>query len=192
MTPLINDIAVTDVIADMDTGKGCGSNNKYDGAKPSNTVSWSKDPIILESVTVTQGPTFETRNPQKLPAREKAPSMNTNPPQRLLNAAGNSLLRQQGWQSDLPARRALQHTNIQKTQEQGPQIPRAPRIRIKMKDSITGYVPSRLSDKTLEKKPYDENQGTVTVTRNIPIVSAGEMPSDQVVLVSLYIRTPCY
>lgn len=186
MTPLINDLAVTDVIADMDTGKGCGSNNKYDGAKPSNTASWSKDPI-------TQGPTFEIRNPQKLPAREKAPSMNTNPPQKLLlNAAGNSLLRQQGWQSDLPARRALQHTNIQKTQEQGPQIPRAPRIRIKMKDSITGYVPSRLSDKTLEKKPSDENQGTVTVTRNIPIVSAGEMPSDQVVLVSLYIRTPCY
>ncbi|KAF8724260.1 hypothetical protein HU200_021287 [Digitaria exilis] len=184
-----DDGITTDVVADMDTGRGgCGSNNKYDVEKPSNTVpSWSNDAPVVEALTVTQGPTLETRNPQNLPARERTPSRNTNPPQKLLNAAGNNwLLRQQGRQSDLPTRQALKQTNIRKTQGQGPQIPRVPRIRIKMKDSVTGYVPSRLSDRTLEKKPCDENQqGTVTVTRNLPTVSAGELPSDQVVLVSL-------
>ncbi|KAF8661897.1 hypothetical protein HU200_056857 [Digitaria exilis] len=157
----------------MDTGSGgCGSNSKYDA---SNTVpSWSNDALVVEALTVTQGPTLETRNPQNLPARERTPSRNTNPPQN------NWLLRQQGRQSDLPTRQALLQTNIQKIQGQGPQIPRVPRIRIKMKDSVTGYVPSRLSDRTLEKKPCDENQqGTVTVTRNLPTVSAGELPSDQ-------------
>nr|TKW12440.1 hypothetical protein SEVIR_5G035900v2 [Setaria viridis] len=173
------------IVTNVGTDKGgnYGSNSKHYGAKPSNTVPRSKDPIIVQTLPVTQGSPLDKRNPQKLPARQGTPSKNTNPPQKLLDAAGNSLMRQQGQQSDLPARQepALQKTNIQKPQDQGSQVPQVPRIRIKIKHSSAGYAPRRISEiKTLEKKPC-ENLGTVTVARNPPIiVAARDLPSGQV------------
>jgi hypothetical protein len=185
---LINDIAVTNV--GMDKGGGCGNNRKHYGSKPSsNTLARSKDPINVQTLPVTQGsPLGKRNNPQKLPA-----SKNTNPPQnKLLDAAGNSLLRQQGQQSDLPGRSQepeLQKTTIQKTEDQGSQVPQAPRIRIKIKHCSAGYAPRRsISEKSLEKKPCEQNLGTtsVTVARNPPIVvAARDLPSGQVI-VSLY------
>ncbi|XP_004971538.1 probable mediator of RNA polymerase II transcription subunit 26b [Setaria italica] len=85
----------------MDKGGNYGSNSKHYGAKPSNTVPRSKDPIIVQTLPVTQGSPLDKRNPQKLPARQGTPSKNTNPPQKLLDAAGNSLMRQQGCYNEM-------------------------------------------------------------------------------------------
>ncbi|CAO2180230.1 unnamed protein product [Urochloa humidicola] len=182
-----DDGTMTNVITGMDKGGSSGSNSsKYDGVKPSNTVTRSKSPIIVQDLPVSQGPPFDKRNQQKLPARQRTSSKNpNNPPQKLLNAAGNSLLmRQQGQQSDLPVRQetALNKTNIQKTQEQGSQVSQVPRIRIKIKHPDPGYPSRRLFEKTLEKKPCEENPGTISIASNPPIVVATNLPpSGQVV-----------
>ncbi|CAL4976780.1 unnamed protein product [Urochloa decumbens] len=184
---LINDIAVTNVITGMDKGGSSGSynNRKYDGMKPSDTVPRNKDLILVQDLPETQRQPSDKMNPQKLPPRQRTPSKNTDLTQtKRLNADGNSsLLRQQCQRSDLPARQEpalLQKSNIQKTQEQGSQVPR---IRIKIKHSSPGCAPRRgLFEKILEKKPCEENSGTIAVARNPPLVAAArDLPSGQAV-----------
>ncbi|KAJ1283376.1 hypothetical protein BS78_03G123900 [Paspalum vaginatum] len=99
---------------------------------------------------------------QVLPMIQGSPFDKRNP-QKLFNAAGNSICSTQTYK---------------KGQEQGSQVPR---VRIKIKHSSTEYTQRRPSEKTLDKKPSEKNQGLVTCTRiNPPIVAAGELPSHHV------------
>ncbi|CAL4964118.1 unnamed protein product [Urochloa decumbens] len=184
-----DDGIMTNVITGMDKGGSSGSynNRKYDGMKPSDTVPRNKDLILVQDLPATQRQPSDKMNPQKLPPRQRStPSKNTDLTQtKRLNADGNSsLLRQQCQRSDLPARQEpalLQKSNIQKTQEQGSQVPR---IRIKIKHSSPGCAPRRgLFEKILEKKPCEENSGTIAVARNPPVVAAArDLPSGQAVV----------